>query len=154
MPFRLHCSAFGQEVAGRRSAFKILNAWTPSRPSIHTLSTDFAFHSFTVVALNQIKYHSKCTTTNYFKIKIRKNLLGRPPQIHPPLGRGHSPDPTPLAAFGRSIFAPSALNPPFSNRLNPQIPSSLDKFLQSTPLRPRISIGERDRSCAHNVIST
>ena len=89
MPFRLHCSALGQELARQRPAFKILNAWTPSRQSFHTLSTDFAFHRLTVVALYHVKYHSECTTTNSFKTKIRFWRGGTAPSSGPsPTGEG------------------------------------------------------------------
>jgi len=44
------------------------------RPCISNRS---AFRNLVVVALNHIKCHPECTKTNHFKIKIRKNFLGR-----------------------------------------------------------------------------
>ena len=110
-PFRLHCSALAQELAGRPSSLQNIERLDAPLPSIHTLSTDFAFHSLTVVALNHIKYHSECTTTNYFKVKIRKKFLGSraqpvPPRPLPHWGGGH-----PLCLLPQTLLAFGAQRP-------------------------------------------
>jgi len=41
------------------------------------VSNRCAFRSFVVVALSHKKYHPECITTNHFKVKIQKKIMGR-----------------------------------------------------------------------------